>query len=104
MITDYQAMRGPMFNEDCGCHCSAERNQFQSALDEINEDIKDARANIATAQEAISNTAGWLAVTTATNATDTGIEEVRGELARAAEALAGLVNDLQAIQDEADKR
>ena len=35
MITDYQAMRGPMFNEDCGCHCSAERNQFQSALDEI---------------------------------------------------------------------
>lgn len=104
MITDYQAMRGPMFNEDCGCHCSAERNQFQGALDEINEDIKDARANIATAQEAISNAAGWLAVTTATNATDTGIEDVRGELARAAEALAGLVNDLQAIQEEADKR
>ena len=35
MITSYQSMRGPAYDEDCGCHCNAERNLFQSALDEI---------------------------------------------------------------------
>lgn len=35
MITNYQMLRGPMFDEDCGCHCSEERNLFQAALDEI---------------------------------------------------------------------
>lgn len=35
MITNYQTLRGPAYDEDCGCHCNAERNLFQSALDEI---------------------------------------------------------------------
>ena len=61
MITDYQAMRGPMFNEDCGCHCSAERNQFQGALDEI---------------------AVLLDGVTATNITDTILDEIRAEVAK----------------------
>ena len=58
MITDYQSMRGPMFNEDCGCHCSAERNLFQSALDEI---------------------AALLDGVTATNITDEILDQVRAE-------------------------
>ena len=58
MITDYQAMRGPMFDEDCGCHCSAERNLFQSALDEI---------------------AVLLDGVTATTITDTILDEIRAE-------------------------
>ena len=59
MITDYQAMRGPMFNEDCGCHCNAERNQFQAALDEI---------------------AVLLDGVTATNITDTILDAIRVEV------------------------
>ena len=58
MITNYQAFRGPMFDEDCGCHCSAERNLFQDALDEI---------------------AGILDGVTASNITDTLLDEIRAE-------------------------
>ena len=59
MITNYQAMRGPMFDEDCGCHCSEERNRVQGALDEI---------------------AGILDGVTATNITDTILDEIRAEV------------------------
>ena len=35
MITDYRALRGPAYDDDCNCHCSADRARFQDALDEI---------------------------------------------------------------------
>lgn len=59
MITNYQSMRGPAYDEDCGCHCSNERNQFQSALDEI---------------------AALLDGVTASNITDTLLDEIRAEV------------------------
>lgn len=59
MIRNYQAMRGPMFDEDCGCHCSEDRATFQDALDEI---------------------AGILDGITATTITDTLLDEIRAEV------------------------
>ena len=36
MLTDnYRNLTGPAFDDDCGCHCSADRARFQDALDEI---------------------------------------------------------------------
>ena len=35
MITDYRALRGPAFDDDCQCHCSGRAADLQDALDEI---------------------------------------------------------------------
>ena len=35
MITDYRGLTGPAYDDDCNCHCSADRARFQDALDEI---------------------------------------------------------------------
>ena len=45
MITNYQAMRGPAYDNDCGCHCSEERNLFQDALDNIADLLEDVTAS-----------------------------------------------------------
>ena len=45
MITNYQAMRGPAYDENCGCHCSEDRATFQDALDNIADLLEDVTAS-----------------------------------------------------------
>lgn len=61
MITNYRALRGPMFDDDCQCHCSEDRARFQDALDEIHV-LLDGQ--------------------TASTITDTLLDQVREELDR----------------------
>ena len=35
MSFNYRDLRGPAHDEDCDCHCSADRQRFQHSLDEI---------------------------------------------------------------------
>lgn len=35
MIADYRALTGPMYDDDCQCHCSGRAAEFQDALDGI---------------------------------------------------------------------
>lgn len=48
MITDYRALRGPAFDDDCQCHCSGRAAEFQDALDGIHFLLKGKTADTVT--------------------------------------------------------
>lgn len=61
MITDYRGLTGPMYDDDCNCHCSGRADDLQDALDEIHH-LLDGQ--------------------TADTVTDTLLDQIREQVAR----------------------